>query len=708
MNIKASSAPESTIKKIVVAVHGIGDQLRNETILATAVRFCDYFGYPGMVPLGAFSGVLQTGADGKRMPAYAVETPPTCGGLAGEIGFAEVYWADVARREDTDGYNLQETKAWAKSVVNRVRVLATEKDPANADLDFPRIRLVLEEMIEAISVFESLLFLSQKAGVFDFNLKKMLDAFLGDVQQVADFPPIRAAILAKFHEALDAIGELYPGAEIYIVSHSEGTVVAWLGLLEACDAPAAHSWINRVRGFMTLGSPIDKHLILWPGLFEKFKGPPVRPGAGFPFGDDGARDGEYIAPAPEANGWVTTNARAVLRSAGARQEPWIRWVNYVDYADPVGFNLDTARRWLQARGYDQVFRFHDADDFSFRRYPVPGEAHVEYWNDAEVFGHFIRTVVAPPPHPVPAAELAELALGPPSIKWVPLVSYGVAYMIPVAFVLLGVYILAKGVDGFLDGDAKVHHSVLPIRIVGLSALVLGTTVWLRIVRLTRTWGWFALGMLLYIAGAGLFFWSAQHFAGRPGPDELTWFEAPLGGTVAMPGVAGAGASGAFILLILAINTRIGRRRVSGVVPNTESDTLGELAANPVAQIPLSRRSHPRAAKRPLRQMIWIAGAGLVTLALLNVRHATDANGPLWKVLVAIVAFLYLWWLAALVFDLVFIWHRYIQSDGALRFLRDKVQRSDLSPSGDRDHRRRMATASPSPADANEPVPEENP
>jgi hypothetical protein len=35
-------------------------------------------------------------------------------------------------------------------------------------------------------------------------------------------------------------------------------------------------------------------------------------------------------------------------------------------------------------------------------------------------------------------------------------------------------------------------------------------------------------------------------------------------------------------------------------------------------------------------------------------------GPLWPVLIAAVAFFYLWWLAALLFDLVFVWHLYIR------------------------------------------------
>src|SRR5258707_2775573 len=66
-------------------------------------------------------------------------------------------------------------------------------------------------------------------------------------------------------------------------------------------------WLKRVRGYMTIGSPIDKHILLWPRLWKKLN--------------------------PQlANGMFS----------GER----IRWRNYYDYGDPVGFKLDSARLWL--------------------------------------------------------------------------------------------------------------------------------------------------------------------------------------------------------------------------------------------------------------------------------------------------------------------------------------------------------------------------
>ena len=83
----------------------------------------------------------------------------------------------------------------------------------------------------------------------------------------------------------------------------------------------------------------------------------------------------------------------------------------------------------------------------------------------------------------------------------------------------------------------------------------------------------------------------------------------------------------------------------------------------------------------VHQMIWIGCAILFALALYNARHAPKDSGPLWHVFVGILACLYLWWLATLLFDLVFVWHRYIRHAVALKFLRTEVQRKDLVTKG---------------------------
>src|SRR5690606_30208019 len=129
---------------------------------------------------------------------------------------------------------------------------------------------------------------------------------------------------------------------------------------------------------------LDKHLILWPELFAPFTGPKHCPGA------------------PNR----------------------IRWINYTDLGDPVGYELDTVRDWLRSKGYTKAIQFRQRDDLTFSRYTLPGKAHVDYWNDEAVFGHFIRHVVDRSPADTTLPE-------PPGNKfWPRITGLVVPYAIP--------------------------------------------------------------------------------------------------------------------------------------------------------------------------------------------------------------------------------------------------------------------------------------
>ena len=60
---------------------------------------------------------------------------------------------------------------------------------------------------------------------------------------------------------------------------------------------------------------------------------------------------------------------------------------------------------------------------------------------------------------------------------------------------------------------------------------------------------------------------------------------------------------------------------------------------------------------------------------------TDAaleQGPIWPVLVAGAAFLYLWWIAIITFDLTFVWHLYIRHAGAQKYVEKRIVRARLA------------------------------
>src|SRR5215213_8176580 len=98
-------------KKLIIAIHGIGDQIRYETAQSVAFRFYDFYDLPPALPVGQF----YSGASG-----VVVMQPPGNPNLA----FAEAYWADVPRELVKQGYTLEEAKKWARTIVARLNLRA--------------------------------------------------------------------------------------------------------------------------------------------------------------------------------------------------------------------------------------------------------------------------------------------------------------------------------------------------------------------------------------------------------------------------------------------------------------------------------------------------------------------------------------------------------------------------------------------------------
>src|SRR5258708_38484032 len=82
--------------------------------------------------------------------------------------------------------------------------------------------------------------------------------------------------------------------EVYVIAHSEGTLVSYSSLVKAALNKAP--WLASVKALVTMGSPIDKHFGIWPTRF------------------------------------LTRAGVTVL-------EPRIRWFNLWDISDPVGYGM---------------------------------------------------------------------------------------------------------------------------------------------------------------------------------------------------------------------------------------------------------------------------------------------------------------------------------------------------------------------------------
>jgi hypothetical protein len=181
--------------------------------------------------------------------------------------------------------------------------------------------------------------------------RTIFDDFLSDVQVYAEYAPARQAAITRLsgyledivtqHEA--AYGNDAPDYDISIVAHSLGTVASLDVLAHAAlmqdTEPAA--WYSRIKHFVTLGSPIDKFLVLWSENYRAYEKLPA----------------------------------LLKESTDTSREP-IQFWNYCDELDPVGHHIDLLRSLPWA---ETLFTF--SDDQVYTRYCLPGKAHVDYWHD---------------------------------------------------------------------------------------------------------------------------------------------------------------------------------------------------------------------------------------------------------------------------------------------------------------------------------------
>ncbi|OCR24034.1 hypothetical protein AFK24_17065 [Pseudomonas syringae] len=651
------------ITKIIVAIHGIGSQSRSNTIRTVAHRFGSLSeDPPPIMPLGFF----QLGNNGEvHVSKLEVEE----GHPMETVGFAEIYWADVPKRVVTQGDTLEESKAWGKTVVARAHALyqrrLREKNPCLDDKDFALAAGAVDEILEAVTVIENLSWVFKKSGVFEFQISSLLTDYIGDVQLVADFKSYRKQIIDNFHDAMTQIVDSFKTKQpetprIYIVAHSEGTVISFLAMLEALSAPvnsslqaesgrtATYQWIQHVSGFMTLGSPIDKHILLWPKLWpvdtiatENFTG-------ALPLGPV-----TVITQSPE-NG-ITLPAP-------------IKWRNYYDFGDPVGFQLDSARAYLQ----DQrcaAFEFNLEHDFGFARYWLPGKAHVDYWQDPDVFHHFIDDVVFADPSPkvadtsaaatdTPGTSGSRPAKSPPpkTRQVVSLVSVAIPYVLSFLLHVAAVYFMLKAVMTFLYLDSWTALQITTC-VITLSILLASITVAGRLPRLVKRtqkrWWILAIGVYAVGAFAVIYILDDRTAAFLTfGIADATTIESFYGVSLEKAWLIGLGAFVAASCWLVPRNPRWGRRFMvgSGMLVVGIAIAVGYINAPTMFEPPTANGTAVKEVKRLL-----------------------------WPLVLAALAFIYLWWLAILTFDLAFIWHRYIRNSVAIDAVRCWQDEKDAKP-----------------------------
>ena len=684
----------SDFDDILVTVHGIGAQSRNATVRYVATRLAhssisvEKPGDPlplSPQPLGWFYSDVRGAVKVAPLDSFSSPKHPLA-----RIGFTEVFWADIPQQVVSEGRTIEETKAWARTVVARARAICKNKiaeektqpaphGPRIVEPDFSLAAEVLEEIIETVYVLENLTFLAEKAGLMRFDLRQVLEEYLGDVQIVTEFGQFRTDIVGRFHSAMEQIHSKHKDARLHIVAHSEGTVVSFLGLLHALSGerviPAGSvdgaegasgpevkksqtlpPWLEKVHGYMTIGSPIDKHILLWPKLFERFNFTPAQP--------------------------IFSDGRC------------IKWRNYYDFGDPVGFKLDTARSWLAQHAECKPFEFEEKHDRGFARYAMPGKAHNDYWEDAAVFEHFIRDVIRVDTEP---------ARTPRSRPLVYLLSPLLPYAISFVLLVVATFILYRAVTHYTHPDLDPLQRYIRFMVLGLSettgvsgarmflhslaiaGFIGGITLLARLPRLAVGGFWWFAGFAAFGLGCASYVYGVR----ADSRDEIG-FGFTRWGVDPSLGFLLLGLAVAFISLLF-VRRRSYEFEKPGATPRKQRWIFkgmrplilaGALAVSflvftqflPHSDLDARERSivgkelaskidHAHLNRKDLNMLFYGTGTDIKVDAkhFDTIIQVLEPRPVVWPVLLSGAAFLYLWWLAALIFDLGFVWQRYVRN-----------------------------------------------
>lgn len=402
--------PLETVTYVVV-VHGIGEQRKNECVINVVNRFAEarraaeeddnrdvltLGKASGQTGLSKVPGTGQPWMEFDGIPALPPEKnasplkpflgePATCGT---NLRFVDLCWSDVM--QDSVEHVGQDVDLWAKGLLGRLlrkheAAVSAPKPDAQVPLWIRRILYVLADTLLLVRF------------AMNFRFKEMKDLvfvkFLGDVQLYGEYSRCRGQAVRRFHELMAKVEAAHYAEEreregglrdprYVIVAHSLGSVMSLDALLYASATSDVRrgndclwkfpeylrddnkkresrkegwfalldtGWIERVRSFVTLGSPIDKYLALWWSNYR------------------------YL------------NCADLLQQ---REQAKIRHFNYCDELDPVGHNLDVVRK---TAAFKEVLEC--PEDVVFNRYSVPGVAHNKYWTDQRLFHWILHRAV---------------------------------------------------------------------------------------------------------------------------------------------------------------------------------------------------------------------------------------------------------------------------------------------------------------------------
>lgn len=376
--------------RYVIVVHGIGKQRKNETVLEVINRFAEVRAVARIkqegdpLTLGMLSGQTTdiNQRTGRPNPWIEFEDIPCAPNVrptrpflgqpvtnndGDNIRFVDVHWADIMRDQYPDVG--EDVEVWSSSLIERLRQNPT----------CPKWALhLLTALRESVVLVQHVMRLKFPIVAID-----IFNEFLGDVQLYGEYGPCRGQGVRKFHDLMAEVqaahnleqeerkdkGQSVKEARYTIIAHSLGTIMSLDALLYACvnrasgpgvrphfqgylrnnerqdPLDSAKRWIGNVDALVTLGSPIDKYLVVWWLNYEYLANP------------------AWLVM-PQRNG----------------QNHKILHFNYADEQDPVGGELDVAYTKPAVKTL-----FEESENLVFTRYPIPAAAHNKYWTDLNLF-----------------------------------------------------------------------------------------------------------------------------------------------------------------------------------------------------------------------------------------------------------------------------------------------------------------------------------
>lgn|GEM_PF-3406379 len=444
--------PETYTYKHIVIVHGMGEAAPNETALNFMNEFMRALPRDkGSVDVFNLVESVDDIKDAKKIeygdkddlprprrsftPAYIIFKNGSANHV---IGFSEVYWKQIPDHylEQNGGHLPIPISTWAHSI--NTRFLRYEIEGGNKWRTYRRFRKineVIDNVEKMLKILTRLATIYKKSG----ELASVTRNYLGDVQMYAESDKIRQEINNRFlnvmsrvslfsHETREEIirqknleaesdtaEEIdFNKCEIYVVAHSQGTVISYNSLVQAAmliertdekraEFPGlfdyepklieeikkeareraeerarkeagkeagrkayeraekeakAGAWLPMVKGFVTFGTPIDKFYTIWENRFRR-------------------------------DNLEGKDMQSILGSNTPVNK--IPWFNFWDRSDPFAYGLNVLFKNNSETDAKRLFEVED--DIGFSRYFIPALAHIKYWKDEAIYKDIIYRVM---------------------------------------------------------------------------------------------------------------------------------------------------------------------------------------------------------------------------------------------------------------------------------------------------------------------------